>query len=117
MVNLDMVDGRCTASNGGTTGDADLTNAKVQFMTPAKTFTLLDFKPHPKPNTHVVTNLQAVVDAIVGSFKSSLTESLDGNSQLSDVLGTLQKQVIDAAAEQLQDNLGIRWSRTCSTSP
>ena len=77
VVNLDMVDGRCTASNGGTTGDADLTNAKVQFITPAKTFTLLNFKPHPKPNTHVVTNLQAVADAIAGSFKSSLTESLE----------------------------------------
>ncbi len=105
-VNLDMVDGRCTASNGGTTGDADLTNAKVQFVTPAKTFTLLNFKPHPKPNTHLGTNLQAVADAIVDSFRSSLTGSLDGNSELSDALGTLQTQVIDTAAGQLQDNLG-----------
>jgi hypothetical protein len=106
VVNLDMVDGRCTASDGRTTGDADLTNAKVQFITPAKTFTILDFKPHPKPNTHVFTNLQAVADAIVGSFRDSLTHSLDGNSQLSDALDTLQTQVIDAAAAQLQAKLG-----------
>jgi hypothetical protein len=106
VVNLDMVDGRCTASNGRTTGDADLTNAKVQFITPAKTFTILDFKPHPKPNTHVVTDLQKVADAIVGSFRQSLTKSLDGNSQLSDALGELQTQVIDTATGQLQANLG-----------
>jgi hypothetical protein len=106
VINLDSVDGRCTAGNGGPTGDADLTNAKVQFITPAKTFTLLDFKPHPAPNTHLFTNLQQVADAIVNSFKSSLTEALDGNSQLSDALGTLQTKVIDAATSQLQANLG-----------
>jgi hypothetical protein len=105
VVNLDMVDGRCTASDGRTTGDADLSNAKVQLKTPAKTFTILDFKPHPKPNTHVLTNLKAVADAIVGSFRSSLTKSL-GDPQLSAALGTLQQQVIDAATAQLQANLG-----------
>ena len=101
-----MVDGRCTASNGGTTGDADLTNAKVQFIAGPQKFTLLKFKPHPRPNTHVVANLQAVADAIVNSFKSSLTESLGDNPDLSEVLDTVQQQVIDEAAKQLQDNLG-----------
>jgi hypothetical protein len=106
VVNLDMVDGRCTASNGSTTGDADLTNAKVQFIAGTQKFTLLDFKPHPAPNTHVFTNLQKVADAIVDSFKSSLTESLQGNAQLSAALSALQTQVIDKAASQLQANLG-----------
>jgi hypothetical protein len=78
----------------------------VQFITPAKTFTLLNFKPHPKPNTHVFTNLKAVADEIVGSFRSSLTQALDGNAALSDALGDLQTQVIDTAAGQLQANLG-----------
>ena len=104
VANLDLIDGRCTAGDGRPTGDADLTNADISFVTPAKTFTLTQFDPHPAPNTHVVTNLKDVADAIVNAFKTSLTATL-GTGQASGVLQTLQTQVIDPATSQLQTSL------------
>ena len=59
MANLDLVDpGRCTAGDAGPTGHVDVTDASLTFNIPGQDpITVLTLPVHPKPNTHLFTNL------------------------------------------------------------
>ncbi len=60
------VEGRCTAAPGSASGDAILANVKVTLNLPTgapkSSITLLNLPVHPKPNTHLTTNLSDVLE-------------------------------------------------------
>ena len=59
-----MIEGRCTAGDGGPTGTSTLDRRSLTFNIPGqKPITVLTLPVHPPPNTHVFTNLSDVLNA------------------------------------------------------
>jgi hypothetical protein len=106
-VNLDAVEGRCTATGGEATGDATLTDASIRFDIPnQKPLTLLTLPTHPKPNTHVFTNLSDVLNMVLDAVDTQLTQGLQGNLapgvQLTDAI---RQNIVTQVHSQLEKNL------------
>jgi hypothetical protein len=107
VANLDMVEGRCTAGDGGPTGTSTLANAKLTFNIPGQDpITVLDLPVNPKPNTHVFTNLSDVMTAVLKAVDTDLTQSLQGNlSQLTAVTDAIQQNIVTQIHSQVEKNL------------
>jgi hypothetical protein len=93
------VEGRCTAAPGAADGDATLANAKVILQlpkgAPQSSLTLLNLPVHPKPNTHLTTNLSDVATMILKAVSTDTATSLNG------VIDPVAKVVIDQIGSQI----------------
>ena len=107
VANLDVVEGRCTAGSGGPTGTATLTDASLTFNIPGqKPITVLTLPVHPKPNTHVFTNLSDVMNAILDGVDADLTDSLQGNaSPLKALTAQIRSQIVTQIHSQVEAQL------------
>jgi hypothetical protein len=107
VANLDMVEGRCTAGDGGPTGTSTLTDASLSFNIPGQDpITVLTLPVHPKPNTHLFTNLSDVMNAILDGVDADLTESLQGNaSPLKALTEQVRSQIVTQVHTQLESQL------------
>ena len=107
VANLDLVEGRCTAGNGGPTGTSTLTDAKLTFNIPGQDpITVLELPVHPKPNTHVFTNLSDVLNAILDGVDTDLTNSLQGNaSPLKALTDAVRQNIVTQVHTQLEKQL------------
>jgi hypothetical protein len=107
VANLDAVEGRCTAGDGGPTGTSTLTDASLTFNIPGQDpINLVTLPVHPKPNTHVFTNLSDVMNAILDGVDADLTDSLQGNaSPLKELTAQVRSQIVTQVHEQLEANL------------
>jgi hypothetical protein len=104
------VEGRCTAAPGSASGDATLANAKVTLQLPTgapqSSITLLNLPVHPKPNTHLTTNLSDVLDLISESLKTDLNNSIDGaGAPLNALVDAFQANIVKAIRDQVEKNL------------
>src|SRR6195952_3181255 len=95
VANLDAVEGRCTAGDGGPAGISTLSDASLTFNIPGqKPITVLTLPVHPKPNTHLFTNLSDVMNAILDAVDADLTDSLEGKaSPLKDLTAQVRTQI------------------------
>jgi hypothetical protein len=107
VANLDMIEGRCTAGDGGPTGTSTLANAKLTFNIPGQDpITVLDLPVNPKPNTHLFTNLSDVMTAVLKAVDTDLTQSLQGNlSPLTQVTDAIQQNIVTQIHSQVEKNL------------
>jgi hypothetical protein len=107
VANLDAVEGRCTAGDGGPTGTSTLTDVSLSFNIPGqKPITVLTLPVHPKPNTHVFTNLSDVMNAILDAVDADLTDSLQGNaSPLKDLTAQVRTQIVSQIHAQVESQL------------
>jgi hypothetical protein len=107
VANLDAIEGRCTAGDGGPTGTSTLTDVALTFNIPGqKPITVLTLPVHPKPNTHVFTNLSDVMNAVLDAVDADLTESLQGNlSPLKELTKDARDQIVTQVHDQVEANL------------
>jgi hypothetical protein len=107
IVDLDAIEGRCTAGDGGPTGTSTLTNAKVQLKEPDGTaITLITLPVNPPPNTHLTTNLSAVLDAVLAGLDAQLTQGLQGAaSQLTQLTAAVREQIVTQIHSQVEKQL------------
>ncbi len=107
VANLDAIEGRCTAGDGGPTGTSTLTDVSLSFNIPGqKPITVLTLPIHPKPNTHVFTNLSDVMNAILDGVDADLTDSLQGNaSPLKDLTEQVRTQIVTQIHSQVEAQL------------
>jgi len=107
VANLDAVEGRCTAGDGGPTGTSTLTDASLTFNIPGQDpITVLTLPVHPKPNTHLFTNLSDVMNAILDAVDADLTQSLQGNlSPLKELTAQVRTQIVSQVHSQVESQL------------
>ena len=107
VANLDMIEGRCTAGDGGPTGTSTLTDAKLTFNIPGQDpITVLELPVHPKPNTHVFTNLSDVLNAVLDAVDTDLTNSLQGNlTPLTQLTAAVRENIVKNIKAQVEKNL------------
>ena len=101
-----VVEGRCTATPQNADGSAILADAGVRVELPGKSVTLLDFPVNPPPNTHLVTDLSVVMDAVLDAVDTELDNAFDGNaSDLTGLTAQLRTQVISHIHDDVEENL------------
>jgi len=95
-LDLGAVQSRCTANGRTLTGTSDLADVAAWVQIPGVgRVDLLKLPVDPAPNTHVVTDLSGVVDAITTPLKANLTETLpDGLANLPGGLGAVLQPVL-----------------------
>jgi hypothetical protein len=112
VADLDMIEGRCTAGDGGPTGTSTISKARLLLKLPdGSELVLVDLSKHPDstppPNTHVFTDLGDVLALVLDEVRTDLDESFRGQAaQLGDALGEIEDQVVKNIKEQFQSNLG-----------
>lgn len=105
-IDLDAIQGRCVVDDGGARGSSTLTNAKIVLSAGGQEIPIVNLPTNPAPNTHVVTDLSAVVELVVNAVKTSLTGTLGPQSgALGDALDQISTQITTAIRTQLEDNL------------
>lgn len=113
VVDVGAIQSRCTAGPGRVAdGSARLTDVGVFLQLPEGTpdppgerIDLVDLTPDPAPNTNVATDLDEVVDIVVGAFVDSLDQS-DLPPELTGGLEEVREAVRDNLTSQLADRLG-----------
>jgi hypothetical protein len=104
------VEGRCTAQLGSADGDAILADAQVSVVlpeqAPQRSVVLLDLPLHPKPNTHLTTNLSDVLDMIAAALTTNLNSSIDGaGAPLNALVDAFQENIVTAVRNDVEANL------------
>jgi hypothetical protein len=105
------VEGRCTAEPGSATADAMLANAKVTLNLPTgaprPSITLLNLPIHPKPNTHLTTNLSDVADMILDAVSTDTATALDGVADpvAKAVIPQIKDNIVKAIRDNVEKNL------------
>ena len=103
---LDLIEGRCTAGDGGPTGTSTLTNAKLAASFGGQSITLLDFPTHPAPNTHLITDLSKVLTLVLEGVRTDLQNSLQGQAApLQAVIDQIENNVVTHIHDQVEANL------------
>jgi hypothetical protein len=106
VAGIGAVEGRCTATADGVDGSAHLVGASVRLRAPGQDVTLLDFPVDPPPNTHLVTDLSKVLNAVLDAVDTDLNNALDGSTaQLTALTEALRTQVVSQIHDQVEKNL------------
>lgn len=111
-IDLGAVQSACSADSSGAEGAATVADASayVQGPAPMGRVDLVSLPVHPAPNTHVVTDLSAVVTAVQGAVASQLGTMLGGPSgplgALTMPAGTTTATVLDQVKANVTDALG-----------
>lgn len=104
------VEGRCSARLGSANGDATLADAQIRLVlpdqAPQQSLVLLDLPVHPKPNTHLTTNLSDVLDMIAEALTTNLNNSINGaGAPLNALVDAFQANIVTAIRENVESNL------------
>ncbi|MET0999134.1 MAG: hypothetical protein ABWX73_10495 [Marmoricola sp.] len=110
VAGIGAIEGSCTAELGAATGDALLTDVGIRVVlpdgAPEDELVLLDLPIHPKPNTHLTTNLSDVLDMIAEALSTNLNNSLDGaGAPLNALIDAFQANIVTAIRENVEENL------------
>lgn len=108
---IDAVTAQCVAGPGTASGSATIADGKLQVTLPGlEPLTLLDLPVNPAPNTHLVTDLDVVLNAVIDGLEVQLTSLLNG--QLNALLGpvvqlfpTIKTQIITGLVGPIADAL------------
>jgi hypothetical protein len=103
---LGAITGNCNAVPGKAVGDSSVASAKLTLSLPGQgDVTIVDlgqYGIHPPANTHVLTNLSSVINAINASLQTELNTILNGQlAPLTSQLGSLLNQIITAVNQNL----------------
>jgi hypothetical protein len=110
VARLGAVEGRCTAQLGSAQGDAFLADAGIRVVlpdqAPQQDLVLLNLPVHPKPNTHLTTNLSDVLDMILDAISDDLNSSLNGAlAPVVTGIDALKASVVAGVRENVESNL------------
>lgn len=108
---IGAVTAQCVAGPGTASGSATVADGQLSVTLPTlDPLVLLDLPVNPAPNTHLVTDLDQVVNAVLDGVAQELTSVLNG--QLAAILDpvvllipTIKTQIVDAIVAPLADAL------------
>lgn len=103
---LGAVQARCTARPGTASGTANIADTKLALSVGGQSIDLVELPASPPPNTHVVTDLDVVLNTVLDALRTDLNNTLDGAlSGLSNVIDPVQDQIVDQLIAQVADQL------------
>jgi hypothetical protein len=103
---LGAVAARCTAGPGTAEGSANIVDSKLTLSLAGNDIDLLNLPAHPAPNTHLVTDLDQVLNAILDGVKEDLNTTLDGlAAPLATVVDLVQTTLVNTLVAQVADAL------------
>ncbi|MET3963037.1 hypothetical protein ABIE44_002971 [Marmoricola sp. OAE513] len=103
---LGAVYAHCTAAPGTAEGGANIVDSKLTLSVAGTDIDLVNLPANPPPNTHVLTDLDAVLNAVLDGVKVDLNETLDGlAAPLATVVDTVQTQLVNTLVAQVADAL------------
>ena len=111
-IDLGAVQASCTADTTGAQGSASIADAAAYVRAPAPIgrIDLVALPVHPAPDTHVVTDLSAVAEAIQRAVDHQVATALGGQSgtlgPLLTPLGTTLDTLVDQVQANVTDTLG-----------
>jgi hypothetical protein len=111
-IDLGAVQASCTSDRTSAQGTASIADATAYLQAPAPLgrIDLVSLPVHPAPNTHVLTDLSAVVTAIQKAVSTQLSTMLGGSSgplsALTLPVGTTLNMVLDQVRTNVTDVLG-----------
>ena len=114
VVDLGAVQAHCKAAGGTASGGANIADASIYVSGMDQKVVLAELPVDPAPNTHVVTDLDAVVTAITTALSTNFATALDGQLDpvTSALIDPIQAQLVEGVVAQiapqlapLQDNL------------
>jgi len=96
----------CNATPGSASGRANIADSTLGLTVAGQTVNLLTLPVNPPPNTHLLTDLDVVLTAILNGVRTDLNESLDGaGAGLNLVIDALQEQIVDAIIAEVAPQL------------
>lgn len=103
---LGAVYAHCTAAPGTAEGAANIVDSKLTLSVAGTDIDLVNLPANPPPNTHVVTDLDAVLNAVLDGLKVDLNTTLDGlAAPLALVVDAVQTNLVDTLVAQVADAL------------
>lgn len=110
---IGAVEARCTATPGEASGTANIVDGSLSATLGGQTIELVQLPVSPAPNTKVVTDLDAVLNAVIEGLETDLEETVDAAlGDLVVVTDEIQAQIVntivnDVSAQlaPLEDNL------------
>lgn len=103
---LDAVYAHCTAAPGTAEGGASIANAKLTLSLAGTDVDLVNLPANPPPNTHVVTDLDVVLNTVLDGLQTDLESTLGGVlAPLGPVIEALQEPLITGVVGQVADAL------------
>lgn len=101
-----VVQAVCNATPGTATGRANIADSTLGLTVAGQSVNLLTLPVNPPPNTHLLTNLDVVVTAILDAVRTDLDESLNGaGAPLNALPEALQDQVVDTLIAEIAPQL------------
>lgn len=103
---LDAVYAHCTAAPGTAEGGASIANAKLTLSLAGTDVDLVNLPANPPPNTHVLTDLDVVLNTVLDGLREDLDTTLTGVlAPLGAVIVALQDNLVDSVVAQVADAL------------
>ncbi|MCZ4498749.1 MAG: hypothetical protein JWQ74_1302 [Marmoricola sp.] len=103
---LGAVYAHCTAKPGSAEGGANIVDSKLTLSLAGTDVDLVNLPANPPPNTHVLTDLDAVLNAVIDGLKVDLNTTLDGlGAPLNAVLDAVQTNLVNTVVAQVADAL------------
>lgn len=104
VLDLGAIHGFCVARPGDVRGDSTLVGAGASVRLGGQDLELLDLPVSPPPNTHLVTDLGVVVDAVLEALRIQFDEAIEGAlAPLNDA--TAEAAALTAGLEQIGEQL------------
>lgn len=96
----------CNATPGSATGRANIADSTLGLTVAGQTVNVLTLPVNPPPNTHLLTDLDVVLTAILDAVRTDLDESLNGaGAPLNALPEALQDQVVDTLIAEIAPQL------------
>lgn len=103
---IGAVEARCQAVPGSATGNAHIVDGKLGITLAGQDVAVLDLPVNPAPNTHVLTDLSAVLDAVIVGLETELNTALDGAlSGLTGVTDAVQEAIVQGIITEIEPQL------------
>lgn len=103
---LGAVYAHCNAAPGTATGDANIVDSKLTLSVAGNDIDLVNLPANPPPNTHVVTDLDVVLDTVIDALKVDLNTTLNGlGAPINLILDPVQDALVDGVIAQVADAL------------
>ncbi|QIK74293.1 hypothetical protein [Nocardioides piscis] len=103
---IGAVESRCVASPGTASGTTFIADAKLGITLGGRTVQVINLPVEPAPNTKVVTDLDAVVNAVITGLETDLTTTLDAQlAGLTAVTQGVKNNIVDTIVNDISAQL------------
>lgn len=100
------IESRCLAMPGAASGTTYITDAQLGITLGGQTVDVINLPVEPAPNTKVVTDLDAVLNAVIAGLETDLTTTVDGQLQgLTAVTQAIKDNIVDTIVDQVSTQL------------